>query len=931
MMMEEQSTNPATASGDKVSIPEGHSDSAKNQPRNENRKTLWIGLAIVFLVAVVLAISLPLTLKKDLSTNQLLNGNGSTPDNDRSIESTPDIDTSNGSTSETDTSNEGENTPAKNSDESEIEPLLVDANENEIYPLWSASELNPPLDIEMDDLYDLPLFSKEITQGYETTKEFDEAMTQAAWLLVKETIGNEVKNHYYREVLRPSAPSASRPTMGASAEMDMADAAPAMEMAETGSSIVQEGGGGGVTDFGTNNQEMGVDEADIIKADDNYMYAAYGDYIVVWDANGEKITQVAMPLPPSTQYYQPKARIESLLLTPGYLIVIVSGYQNTIVDQRPERPILYNYMGTQIRTYKISSLSSENELEFIGMKNINGRYLDARSIGTNVHLATVSGIDVYSNLISQLNRRQFPDLTDEEYVAAAQRTAVEKVIPDFVRKLRGEISDSGNLPNMLQINRWQTEVPENQDVANMLTQQGAVRNVALVTSFDVREESRDLAVSTSMFMSPSGWIHMYGTQDRLILATQGWNWMTDVEGEQQTTYLLGLSINGTSTEFISVGTVAGHLLNSFALDIVDNDLRVATTLRTRFFRWRPMPLPMPIDPMIAVAEPEIAIEAVPEVETMIDSDTDELEVETEMADADIMIREDEPEVAETIVLPRQVEPEVEPIEPEIEPPSEIVSEESSTENYVIVLELESDVAGQMAERGRVKIGEIHESIMAVRFFEDVAYVVTFERTDPFYVIDLRAPAVLGEFKLNGFSNYLHPMNRDNTLLIGVGQNATDDGRTTGLMITVFNATVPQAPVALVSHALSSRNGRSSSSAQWDHHAFRYVDGHLVIPVNEWYYTFDEESGEVLQHNFEGFSVFDVSTTAIEEKFRVSHFGRVCHYCAWLAERNFIYEGNLITVQNSVVKSTNLNTGVNSWTMDVVIDGEEASCCPYYLN
>lgn len=175
------------------------------------------------------------------------------------------------------------------------------------------------------------------------------------------------------------------------------------------------------------------------------------------------------------------------------------------------------------------------------------------------------------------------------------------------------------------------------------------------------------------------------------------------------------------------------------------------------------------------------------------------------------------------------------------------------------------------------------------------------------------------------------MNEDNTLLIGVGQNATDEGRTTGLMITVFDASVPEAPVALVGHALSSRNGRASSSAQWDHHAFRYIDGHLVIPVNEWYYMFDEETGEVRQHNFEGFVVFEVDANSIVEKFRVSQFDRVCHYCAWLPERSFVYDGNLITVQNSVVKSTNLNTGINSWTMDMVIDGEEAGCCPYYLN
>jgi uncharacterized secreted protein with C-terminal beta-propeller domain len=50
------------------------------------------------------------------------------------------------------------------------------------------------------------------------------------------------------------------------------------------------------------------------------------------------------------------------------------------------------------------------------------------------------------------------------------------------------------------------------------------------------------------------------------------------------------------------------------------------------------------------------------------------------------------------------------------------------------------------------------------------YLVTFRRIDPFFVIDLsnpKSPAVLGELKISGFSNYLHPY--DNNTVIGFGQ------------------------------------------------------------------------------------------------------------------------------------------------------------------
>ena len=48
----------------------------------------------------------------------------------------------------------------------------------------------------------------------------------------------------------------------------------------------------------------------------------------------------------------------------------------------------------------------------------------------------------------------------------------------------------------------------------------------------------------------------------------------------------------------------------------------------------------------------------------------------------------------------------------------------------------------------------------MRWFDDLAIVVTFRQTDPLYAIDLTdpaAPRLLGELKIPGFSEYLHPL------------------------------------------------------------------------------------------------------------------------------------------------------------------------------
>lgn len=62
-----------------------------------------------------------------------------------------------------------------------------------------------------------------------------------------------------------------------------------------------------------------------------------------------------------------------------------------------------------------------------------------------------------------------------------------------------------------------------------------------------------------------------------------------------------------------------------------------------------------------------------------------------------------------------------------------------------------------------------EKVYSARFMGDKAYVVTFKQVDPLFVIDVADPTkpiVLGELKIPGFSNYLHPL--DETHLIGIG-------------------------------------------------------------------------------------------------------------------------------------------------------------------
>jgi uncharacterized secreted protein with C-terminal beta-propeller domain len=73
------------------------------------------------------------------------------------------------------------------------------------------------------------------------------------------------------------------------------------------------------------------------------------------------------------------------------------------------------------------------------------------------------------------------------------------------------------------------------------------------------------------------------------------------------------------------------------------------------------------------------------------------------------------------------------------------------------------------------IGLAKERLYASRFIGDRGYLVTFRVTDPLYVLDLSNPAdpyVAGALKVEGYSDYLHPISEN--LLLGIGKDAIPD-------------------------------------------------------------------------------------------------------------------------------------------------------------
>lgn len=85
-----------------------------------------------------------------------------------------------------------------------------------------------------------------------------------------------------------------------------------------------------------------------------------------------------------------------------------------------------------------------------------------------------------------------------------------------------------------------------------------------------------------------------------------------------------------------------------------------------------------------------------------------------------------------------------------------------------------------------------EEIYAARYIGNIAYFVTYHNTDPLYAVDIsdpENPKLLGNVKMTGYSDYLHPYG-DN-LLIGIGyETDPDTSDMIGVKLTMFDISDP---------------------------------------------------------------------------------------------------------------------------------------------
>ncbi|WP_043932502.1 beta-propeller domain-containing protein [Bacillus sp. EB01] len=173
-----------------------------------------------------------------------------------------------------------------------------------------------------------------------------------------------------------------------------------------------------------------------------------------------------------------------------------------------------------------------------------------------------------------------------------------------------------------------------------------------------------------------------------------------------------------------------------------------------------------------------------------------------------------------------------------------------------------------------------ERIYSARFMGDRIYMVTFKETDPLFVIEASNPAkpkVLGELKIPGFSNYLHPY--DENHLIGFGHDtkivaekeagAQPRILTDGVKISLFDVSDMHNPKEKFTEIIGGRG--TYSPLNDDHKAllFNKDKDVFAFPISVYQNSKENEYDQIFE--FQGAYVYSIDPDkGFELKSKINH-------------------------------------------------------------
>jgi len=241
---------------------------------------------------------------------------------------------------------------------------------------------------------------------------------------------------------------------------------------------------------------------------------------------------------------------------------------------------------------------------------------------------------------------------------------------------------------------------------------------------------------------------------------------------------------------------------------------------------------------------------------------------------------------------------------------------SKKSNNMFVLDENLNVYGKIED---IAPGE---QIYSARFIGDKAYMVTFEKTDPLFVLDLKHPSepkILGALKIPGYSNYLHPY--DENHLIGFGKDTVvynDNAYYTSMKISIFDVSDITNPIEKFTEVIGDRGTDSELLTNHKALLFDKEKNLLSFPI----FVFENENkDETIESQinygnfvFQGAYVYNIDiNNGFKLKCKISHLDEQDHLKSGIYGadtekyiKRILYIDNYIyTISNKSIKVNDL--------------------------
>lgn len=205
-----------------------------------------------------------------------------------------------------------------------------------------------------------------------------------------------------------------------------------------------------------------------------------------------------------------------------------------------------------------------------------------------------------------------------------------------------------------------------------------------------------------------------------------------------------------------------------------------------------------------------------------------------------------------------------------------------------------------------------ERVMSSRFVDDKAFVVTYRQIDPLFTFDLSDPTKVvkkGELEIPGFSTYMHPLDANHLLTIGVYRPEDQNWAEQTLQLAIFDVSDLAHPRQ--THVQKVGSSSSWSEALYEHKAFNYFPARklLAIPFSDWSYDFRDDAA-YWSRFVSDLRVFEVDpvqgfTTkgalSMSDLYQAEHWGNWTYYWTPQVRRSVMADEFVYAITNAGVR------------------------------